>query len=93
MTPQQKFHTDDVNQCLHDKSGGHGVHCYASPFDFGKVLSSSVNEHQQNSNASSREGYIPEILIEILFCYRFYRIYITFVAFCLLTVIRKQFIL
>ena len=71
MTPQQKFLTDDVNQCLHDKSGSHGVHCYPSPFDFGEVLSSSVNEHQQNSNASSREECIPEILIEILFCYRF----------------------
>ena len=22
---RQKFHTDDVNQCLHDHSGGHGV--------------------------------------------------------------------
>ena len=21
----QKFHTDDVNQCLHNKSGSHGV--------------------------------------------------------------------
>ena len=24
-TQQQKFHTDDVNQCLHNKSGSHGV--------------------------------------------------------------------
>ena len=22
---EQKFHTDDVNQCLHNKSGSHGV--------------------------------------------------------------------
>ena len=27
--------------------------------DSGKVLCSSANEHQQNSNASSREDYIP----------------------------------
>ena len=24
-TQQQKFHNDDVNQCLHNKSGSHGV--------------------------------------------------------------------
>ena len=24
-TKQQKFHTDDVNQCLHNKSSSHGV--------------------------------------------------------------------
>ena len=24
-TQQQKFHTDDVNQCLHNKSGSHGA--------------------------------------------------------------------
>ena len=24
-TQRQKFHTDDANQCLHDKSGSHGV--------------------------------------------------------------------
>ena len=24
-TQQQKFHTDDVNQCLHNKPGSHGV--------------------------------------------------------------------
>ena len=34
--------------------------------DFGKVLCSSGNELQQNSNASSREEYIPEILTVLL---------------------------
>ena len=29
---------------------------------FGKVLCSSANELQQNSNASSREDYIPQVL-------------------------------
>ena len=33
--------------------------------DFGKVLCSSVNELQQNSNASSREEYIPQILTDL----------------------------
>ena len=59
---------------LHNKSGSHGVpNINLSNFmclmvDFGKVLSSSANALQQNSNAS-REDYIPQILtvlIEIL---------------------------
>ena len=60
MTQCQKFHTEDVNQCLHNESGSHGVpntELFNFTFllvDFGKVLCSSVNELQQNSNASSR---------------------------------------
>ena len=72
MIQRQKFHTDDVNQCLHDKSGSHGVP-NANLFnftlllvDFGKVLCSSANELQQNSNATSREDYIPQILTGLL---------------------------
>ena len=34
--------------------------------DFGKVLCSSVNKLQQNSNASSGEDYIPQILTVLL---------------------------
>ena len=30
--------------------------------NYGKVLCSSMNELQHNSNASSREKYIPQIL-------------------------------
>ena len=40
--------------------------------DFGEVLCSSANELQQNSNASSSEDYIPQILavlFEILCVY------------------------
>ena len=71
-TRGQKFHTDDANQCLHNKSGSHGVpNTNLSNFacllvDFGKVLCSSANELQQNSNASSREEYIPQILTVLL---------------------------
>ena len=77
-TQRQKFHTDYANQCLHNKSGSHGVpNINLSNFtcllvDFGKVLCSSANELQQNSNASSREEYIPQILtvfLEILRAY------------------------
>ena len=71
-TQQQKFHTDDANQCLHNKSVSHGVlNINLSNFtcllvDFGKVLCSSANELQQNSNASSREECIPQILTVLL---------------------------
>ena len=74
----QKFHTDDANQCLPNKSGGHGVlNIFLSNFtcllvDFVKVLCSCANELQQISNASSREHYILPILtvlLEILHVY------------------------
>ena len=74
----QKFHTDDANQCLHNKSSSHGVlNINLSNFtcllvDFGKVLCSSANELQQNSNASSREDYIPQILTVLLEILRVY---------------------
>ena len=91
-TQRQKFHTDDVNRCLHNKSGSHGVP-NANLFnftcllvDFGKVLCSSANELQQNSNTSSREDYIPHDC----FVRDSSRLHLTFAAFCLLSVIRKQ---
>ena len=71
-TQWQKFHTDDTIQCLYNKSSSRGVpNTNLSNFtyllvDFGKVLSSSANELQQNSNASSREDYIPQILTILL---------------------------
>ena len=34
--------------------------------DFGEVLCLSANELQQDSNASSREDYIPQILTVLL---------------------------
>ena len=71
-THRQKFHTDDVNQCLLNKFGSHGVpdvNLFNFRYllvDFGKVLCSSANELQQNSNACSREDYIPQILSVLL---------------------------
>ena len=50
VTQRQKFHPDDANQCLHNKSSSHGVpNTNLSNFtcllvDFGKVLYSSANE-------------------------------------------------
>ena len=77
-TWRQKFHTDDANQCLHNKSGGHGVPntnlynftCHL--VDFGKFLCSSAKELQQNSNTSSREEYILQILTVLLDILRLY---------------------
>ena len=60
--------------------------------DFGKVSCSSAKHLQQNSNTSSREDYIPQILTVLL---EILRIYMTSVTFCLLSVktaIRKQLI-
>ena len=43
-TQQQKFHTDDIDQCLHNKSGSHGVpnvnffEFMLLLVDYGKVL-------------------------------------------------------
>ena len=77
-TQGQKFHNDDANQCLHNKSGGHGVpNIFLSNFtcplvDFGEVLCSHANELQQNSNASSREHYILQILTVLLEILRVY---------------------
>ena len=71
-TQRQKFHTDDVNQCLHNKSVCLGVP-KANVFNFfGKVFCSSAKELQQNSNASSREDYIPQILTGLLEILRVY---------------------
>ena len=77
-TQRQKFHTDDVNQCLHNKSDSHGApnaNLFKVTFflvDLGKVLCSSANELQQSSNASSREDYIPHILTVLLEVHRLY---------------------
>ena len=77
-TQRQKFHTDDANQCLHNKSGSHGVPNINLPnfarllVDFGEVLCSSANELQQDSNASSREDCIPQILTVLLEILRIY---------------------
>ena len=66
------YYTNDVNQCLHNISGSHGVphsNLFNSKFllvDFTKVLHSAANKFQQNSNTSSREEYIPPILTVLL---------------------------
>ena len=71
-TQRQKFHTDEVNQCLHNKSGSDRVpnaNLFNLTFllvDFGKVLCSSANGLQKNSNASLGEDYMPQTLAVLL---------------------------
>ena len=96
-TQRQKFHTDDVNQCLHNKSGSHGVpnaNLFNFTFllvNFNKVLCSSANDLQKNSNASKfwRRLYSSNI---DCFVRDSSHLYLTFAAFCLLSVIRKQYL-
>ena len=65
-------YTDDANQCLHNKSGSHGVpntnlyNFTCLLVDFGKFFCSAANELQENSNTSSREEYILQILTVLL---------------------------
>ena len=51
--------------------------------DFGKVLCSSANELQRNSNAFSREEYIPQMLTVLLEILRVYIGPLWPVVFCL----------
>ena len=88
-TQRQKFYTDDANQCLLNKSGSHGVpnvNLFNFRFllvDFGKVFCSSANEIKQNSNTSSIEDYIPQILPVLLEIHRVYNRPLTPFVFCL----------
>ena len=56
---RQKFHIDDINQCLCNKCSSQGVpnvdlfDFMSLLVDYGKVLCSSRNKLQHNSNASS----------------------------------------
>ena len=64
MTPTNVYKTDNTNTNLSNFT------CLLVDFD--KVLCSSAKELQQNSNASSGEDYIPQILtilLEILCVY------------------------
>ena len=69
-TQRRKFHTDDVNQWIVYMInlvvlGFQMQICFNFTFpldDLGKVLCLSANVLQQNSKASSREDYIPQLI-------------------------------
>ena len=85
---RQKYHTDDKNQCLRNKFGSDGVpnaNLFNFTFllvNFGKVLCSSANELQENSNASSRERIFSTNID--CFVMDSSHSHFTLVAFCLL---------
>ena len=91
----QKFHTEDANQCLHNKSGSHEgpdinlTNFTCLLFDFGKVLCSSANV----LHAAKLKCFFKRRLYSTnigCFVRDSSRLHLTFVAFCLLSVIRKQ---
>ena len=84
-TQRQKFHTNDVNQCLHNISGSHGVpntNLFNFTFllvDFGKVLCSSTTPAklkcflQRRLYSTNVDCFVRDSS----------RLHLTFVAFCL----------
>ena len=70
---RQKFHTDDANNVYIINPVVTNLSNFTCLLvDFGKVLCSSAKELEQNSIASSREDYIPEILTVLLEILRVY---------------------
>ena len=65
----EKKNSDDVNHCLHNKSGSHGV-ANANSFDF-IVLLVDCHLLRTNSDAFSKEEYILGILTVVVCCNRF----------------------
>ena len=65
-------YSNDVNQYLYHKSGSHGVpninlfNFMLLLVDYGKVFCSTVNEHQQNSDA------FVFLFCFVLFCFFFF---------------------
>ena len=74
---RQKFHTDDVNLCLHNKFGSHGVP-HANMFKCCVHLRTSSSKIQM----LQFDCFVTDSL----------RLYMTFAAFCLTSVIRKQWL-
>ena len=96
MTQRQKFHTDDANECLRiNESGSHGVpNINLSSFtcllvDFGKVY---CCVHLPTSSSKTQMLLLEKIIFQNIDCFArdSSRLHLTFVAFCLLSVIRKQ---
>ena len=90
-TQRQKFHTDDVNQCLHNKSGSHGVP-NANLFNFTFLL---VNFGKDCVQLRTNSSKTQMLLLEKNIFYKYWLFYYRFLAFTfhffsLLSVIRKQ---
>ena len=73
MTQEKKFNTDDAIQCLHDKSGSHGFpNISLTNFTCLLVDVFICQRAQTDSNASSREDYILQMLTVLLKILRVY---------------------
>ena len=92
-TQRQKFHTDDVNQCLLNKSGSHGFP-NANLFNFTFLLVDlglSVVFICERAPAKLKFSYRRQYFTNIdCFVRDSSRLHFTFVAFCLLSVIREH---
>ena len=80
-TQRQKFHTDHVNQRLHNKSGKHGVP-NANLFNFTFLLQTSSKKTQML--LLEKNIYSTNIDCSVIDSLRLH------LTFCLLPVIRKQ---
>ena len=91
-TQRQKFHTDDANQCLHHKSGSHGV---PNICPFLRVLWSILVNccvYLPTISSETRMLRLERLYSTNINCFvrDSSRLHLTFVAFCLLSAIRKQ---
>ena len=93
-TQRQKFRTDDENKCLHNKSGSHGIP-NANLFNFTFLLVDFNLEkccvHLRMSFSKTQMLLLEKTIFHTILTVRdSSRLHLTFAAFCLLSVIRKQ---
>ena len=93
-TQRQRFHTDDVNQFLHNKSGSHGFQmqiCSILRFSWSILVKCCV--HMRISSSTKLKCFFQRRLYSTnigCFVRNSSRLHLTFAAFCLLSLIRKQ---
>ena len=69
MPQQQKFHTDDVNQCLHNESSSHGVpnvNLFDFMFllvDYGKAFCSTVTSSSETKMLFLKKNMSQELTV------------------------------
>ena len=89
-TQRQKFHTDDANQCLHNKSSSHGVpNTNLSNFTCLLVDFVKCCVHLPTSSSKTQTLLLEKSIFHC-FARDSSRLHLTLAAFCLLSVIRKQ---
>ena len=93
---RQRFHTDDINQYLHDKFGSHGVSNanIISILHFSWSILVKCCVHLWMSSSSTQMLLLEKYIYHKfwLLCYRFIALYLTLASFCLMSVICKQWL-